>query len=335
MRIAIFSMFLLACAACGGGQGQPNLSEADQARLAYLEKELAEAEATVTYFEENDPDQLHIFVKRLKQRQASLDEFKANVGFSKKEQINERVKPKKTKRKTQKAKLPASKIKGVTYVWGEKKRVYSRSMGMHLNEYQGGGVYLILKNGTAIRHPNAPPSDFDLKAFKRDHPKRIGKLKDLMIAKSSIYPPRKRGYTLDIYVSRPSTSSTFTSTRSTWRSLKLTKEGRFETGRTSLTSTNYNGGSDTTYGAGGTGSYASSSGKKGTFTAGSSNFSVGGGSAMVREGSGTAGEHTGTYLIDGNTIELRYDNGKVVRSIFGTDGEENVIFGSTNYWTPK
>lgn len=51
-----------------------------------------------------------------------------------------------------------------------------------------------------------------------------------------------------------------------------------------------------------------------------------------RKKSGDKGNHSGTYYIEGNTIELRYDNGEVSRALFGYDGEKNVVLGSTVYW---
>jgi len=61
---------------------------------------------------------------------------------------------------------------------------------------------------------------------------------------------------------------------------------------------------------------------------------VGGGMISNNRYPNEAGGHSGSYLIDGNTIELRYDNGTLARALFGTDGVKYVILGNTNYWVP-
>jgi hypothetical protein len=81
-----------------------------------------------------------------------------------------------------------------------------------------------------------------------------------------------------------------------------------------------------------------SSNKDGSFTSVSGSYVAGGGMLKTQSAKrkpGTKGNHSGTYLIDGNTIELRYDNGTIARAVFGFDGEDEIIFGRTNYWVPK
>ena len=65
-----------------------------------------------------------------------------------------------------------------------------------------------------------------------------------------------------------------------------------------------------------------SSDKDGTFYSVTGSFVTGGGmiqTQVARRHSSGTGNHTGTYFIDGNTIELRYDNGEVMRALFGYD----------------
>ena len=45
-------------------------------------------------------------------------------------------------------------------------------------------------------------------------------------------------------------------------------------------------------------------------------------------------EISGTYFIDGNTIELKH-NGKIDRLLFGTDGKEKVLMAATEYLVKK
>ena len=53
-------------------------------------------------------------------------------------------------------------------------------------------------------------------------------------------------------------------------------------------------------------------------------------------GRNVSGENmSGTYFIDGNTIELRYKDGNASRMLFGSDGKSEVLLGSTQFVTPN
>lgn len=55
-------------------------------------------------------------------------------------------------------------------------------------------------------------------------------------------------------------------------------------------------------------------------------------SVMLKTRKGLDPSRYGTYYISGNTIELRYANGKVLRHPFATDGASQMILGDTYYW---
>jgi len=44
---------------------------------------------------------------------------------------------------------------------------------------------------------------------------------------------------------------------------------------------------------------------------------------------------SGTYFIDGNTIELTHNSGKTERMLFGIDSEEKILLGSSVYRVPN
>lgn len=226
-------------------------------------------------------------------------------------------------------------LRGVVYDFGkrEMKKVWVNDMMMRIPKWSGSGVYLVFKDGWAYRSPSVPPADLNVAESRRVEPKRWVRWDDLKLsAPTAIMPPLEKGTLIDISVQRPNTSSSSrTSVRTSWRGLKLTAEGRFETDLTSISSRQT--GIDSSMGP--SSNTVSSSGKDGSFSSVSAGYVAGGG--MIRtqgtsRKSGSKGNHSGTYFIDGNTIELRYDDGAITRVVFGYDGEDAIIFGRTNYW---
>lgn len=229
--------------------------------------------------------------------------------------------------------ISPSEIHGVVHHFGKAKKTFDRKSMFRYTTYPNQGIYLLLKNGWAYKSPDVPPSDLDEEASRRLQPKRWVKWKDDKLLSSLgglAHKPLKRGHTLDISVSSPSTTIGRVTNRTSWKYLKLTSKGRFETSKTTISNSNRDGhmlGDNQS-------STVSSSSKSGQFTAGSTNDMVTGGGAIstVSNNKNGNGSHTGTYFIDGNTIELRYDDGSITRALFGTDGKKYVIMGRTNYW---
>ena len=126
--------------------------------------------------------------------------------------------------------IPNSSILGVTYKVGKMKSSYDFASGLVIPTFKGGGVYLVLKDGTAIKNPGAP-FDMNLERARAENPSSFQRFSDTGLDKDRVLPPLQSGYTLDIYVENgtPSTAGP------TFRSLRLTQNGQFTlTSRTML-----------------------------------------------------------------------------------------------------
>jgi len=230
----------------------------------------------------------------------------------------------------------SDQLSGVAYDYGEMTmdNVWVHDMPMRIPKWSGSGVYLIFNNGWAYRRPSVAPADLDVEAWRRVEPKKWIRWKDAKLhASTGMMPPLEKGTRIAISVERPNTSSSSrTSVRTSWKSLSLTEDGRFSTGSTTISSRQT--GLDSSMGP--STNIVTSSNKDGSFSSVSGNYVAGGGRLQTTgtNRSGGKGNHTGTYFIDGNTIELRYDNGDITRAVFGYDGGSQIIFGGTNYWVP-
>ncbi len=208
-----------------------------------------------------------------------------------------------------------SQIEAIYYAWDQ----VVRYDGMHFDE----AIFLLLKDGTVHDGLPVAPSDLDVALSKRMEPRTWGRWR----RKGSGYafswnggghPDARNGRSL-----RPapkgkrlagewgSTSGSHvegirTSIRN-W-GIKLGRDGRFETSRSGSSYT----------GEGGTEPMVSSVyDDEGSAT-----------SATTPTFSGTGtrkranrGDRTGTYELDGYTLTLRYDNGRVVRQAFAMDAD--------------
>jgi len=226
-------------------------------------------------------------------------------------------------------------LRGVIYDFGKRtmKTVYTNDMPFRIPSWSGARVYVVFKDGWAYRGPSVPPTDLNVTESRRVEPKKWIRWDDVKLhAPTAMMRPLDKGKRIDISVTRPSTSSSSrTSVRTSWRNLTLTSKGRFETGSTSISSKQT--GLDSSMGP--TSNTVSSSNKDGTFSSVSGSYIAGGGMLRTqgtRRQSGSKGNHSGAYFINGNTIELRYDDGTITRAVFGFNGEGQIIFGGTNYW---
>lgn len=212
--------------------------------------------------------------------------------------------------------LANADITGVLYSW---KQVYEVG-GLQYKEW----TYLLLRDGGVRRDvPGAPPADFDASADRAADPKRWGRWRkaaagyELSFGGEWTKPPgqlmRQPGRTGERLAGRYEMSSSFSigTTAAAWSNwgLQLSADGRFRRWRTS--------------GAGGstgegdarvsTGMAADDKGSASSVVA----PNMGGGSA--RRTGVTDADLSGTYHVDGWSMELRYDNGKVQRGFFFTD----------------
>jgi len=189
--------------------------------------------------------------------------------------------------------IPNSRVKGVWYQLGKLKTKFDFVSGLAISKLEGGGAYLLLNDGTALKNPGAP-SDINYQVFKTKYPSSVQRLEDLDIPIDAVYPPLSRGYTLDIFAKNNTPGAT--GKGPTFRALVLTKDGRFE--------------------------------KKTT------NMMMGPEIDDIYARSNSTTKMSGTYFIDGNTIELQYYSGEVVRTLFATNGKDRVVLGEELYRVP-
>jgi hypothetical protein len=242
--------------------------------------------------------------------------------------------------------LKKSDIEGLLY---HEKMIYDFYTARY---YPRDYAYLLLKDGTAYKNPIIPPSDFNIEASRKFEPNRWyfwKKSNNRFIMKankdsewrsisgslvSTTKPDKKH---IDAHLSVTSHwgggAVTIASGSST-SSLSLYKNGRFTTSK----SNSFSGG---TY----PGSLSQLSGHTKSDEKGTSSSFLGTGSSLDSYGQahqttviannkkkkGKNAHRQGEYTIDGNTIEFRYDSGKVAREIFFYTSNISIYVSGTNY----
>ena len=182
-------------------------------------------------------------------------------------------------------------ILGVSYQVGGLKTVFDYTTGLVLPVREGGGVYLLLKDGTALKNPG-PPSDINIESFTRENPSMTGSVSEAGLSEDDIFPPHHRGYRLDFY----GEDNTPGIGGPTLRAILLSRQGYFKESTTSLLNSPVFDG------------------------------------IVARFAS--SNDVSGSYFIDGNTIELQYNSGVLERRIFGTNGKDIMIVGDRQYRLP-
>jgi hypothetical protein len=212
-------------------------------------------------------------------------------------------------------------------------------------------VWLLLKDGTAYRGLTAPPEHFDPGASRRSEPGKWSQWRK-QGARYSALDPKTRQWRLienppvrplphdgrlnrkliyrDAYGSGAFGATVFT------KEFRFFPNGRFERVSGSLS------GTGTVQASGGySGSSASTQDKTGRHGAASGTLNTGPGEPTVTTGSTSksragAGDMTGTYTINGLTLELRCDSGRVERLlVFYPDPKSDDIFiGRETYYPP-
>lgn len=216
----------------------------------------------------------------------------------------------------------APQVIGIRYRMPKMKRNLARGIYREV----GGGVELYYADGWKLDGPEGAPDEIDVAASRASEPDRWSRWEEAELA--DLLEPLPRGATFDLAVHRPKTGSAGGSTSSSTRRLTLTEDGRFETSFFALA------GGEMAEGSSTVGVAEDSKGRRGV---GSGTASLGSAeiSSVQRSRRDGNGRHSGRYLIDGNVIELTYDDGTVARLPFGTDGTSKIVMGDINYWVPK
>lgn len=213
-------------------------------------------------------------------------------------------------------------IEAIVYSWSQ---IYGIG-GLQMNE----STYLLLKDGS-VRRDLPAERDFDVAASKAREAGRWGRWRKdggaylLSFGGAAFQKPpgelvRLPGKPGETLAGQYKTSSSYQigGGAGSWsvRGVSFTPNGRFSAFNT--------GGAGGTTGAGGERIAAATvyddEGSAGSVAG--ANF--GGGSA--RRAGGSVADRQGTYRIDGYTMTLRYDSGRVERSFFYTDADRRAVF---------
>ncbi|NHF58760.1 hypothetical protein FK220_005375 [Flavobacteriaceae bacterium TP-CH-4] len=217
--------------------------------------------------------------------------------------------------------IQTSDIHGMVHLYGKKK--YNTFSGTW--KFNKETTWLLLNNGWGLKNPTRPPSEINFEQSQKEEPKRWIRWKeDKRFDEATLYAPSPNDTTYDMKVKLYSVSGTPASSATTTKTLILRKNRTFETSSFSLAS--IEGGNSSTY-------INVSKDKTGTTSTGSNtstNGSVTTSSSRVSKSGGT-GSMSGTYRIDGNQIELHFDDATVIKNIFATDGKEHIILGTNFY----
>lgn len=217
--------------------------------------------------------------------------------------------------------IKPSQIEAILMYWTNDQA----GMTMQVHTY----FYLVLKDGTF--RDGLPPAvfaDVDVAAAKKGEPTlwghwtRNGNLYHLVwpnkfnitLDPSSVRQPARPGEMLDGLYSGFSAYSTGYSVASSEWSVKFTRDGHFlkSANRSVVGSA----------GMGGVGGAVISDDKGTTSTMGGSNFAT----SRSRSGGRPVASRSGTYKLDGYSIELDYDNGVVERRPFCTTSDRQSIW---------
>jgi hypothetical protein len=239
--------------------------------------------------------------------------------------------PSKPQAQTVKTSMPAvdgikgKQIEAILFSWAQVYRV----TGLQLEE----NAYLLLKDGSyRTQVPQAPLEEFDVAADKASNPKKWGRwrkeggkylLAELGAANfhtpehQSIKLPARTGEILNGSWSAGSGGTIGTTGYWSTSSVTLTADGRF-----TRNSSGGSGGSSSP-GADYNVSVLTVHNDEGSASAvGSRNFGGGGSSKNGQ----TIANRSGTYKLNGYTMELHYDDGRIVRQLFFTDDDRSYIW---------
>ncbi len=204
---------------------------------------------------------------------------------------------------------------------------YDSSMRQVMSE----DSYLLLKDGTCLTElPKIPLEAFDAAADKAANPKNWGRWKKqgnkylIATAGSDKFTetpnqasrvPARAGETIDGYFQSSSTSGYAGVSSWSTNSVKLSRDGRFQIGnsRGSAVSSAYGNGGMT---------MATSNNGESTVSSTGPGFVVGGNSKAK---SGRS-DYAGTYKLNGYTMELRFDSGRVQRQLFYTNDTRSLVW---------
>lgn len=215
-----------------------------------------------------------------------------------------------------------SDIVGMVHIYGKKKyNAFSRTW-----KFSKESTWLLLKNGWALKNPRVSPDEINFENSLKENPSDWIQWKNnKMFEKASIYGPSPENARYDLNVKLYSVNGSPISNSVTTSTLVLKKNGRFETSHFTL--------SEITSGESSTKIMVreNKEGKKNNF-----GNTTGTGTGTVYSSKSSSeksfGDYSGTYKINGHSIQLNFDNGKTIRTLFATDGKENVILGTHFYF---
>jgi hypothetical protein len=201
-------------------------------------------------------------------------------------------------------------------------------------------TYFLFEDGAAYIDAQTPPSDFDVAASKRLEGvtkwgrwrQHAGKFQIKRPKKDTWEEidgnraiPGKRGERIDNTFINASGSANFGSHKSY---VQLKSDGRFELSHKSLMVSSVVDIGPKVLASG-------QSDKEGARTAISTGDEVIGGGGWSKKYDGA--KNTGTYKIDGYTIEMRHDNGLAHRELFFFEdkNKDTIIIGDTLFWVDK
>jgi hypothetical protein len=216
-------------------------------------------------------------------------------------------------------------MEAILFSWAQ---VYEVT-GLQLQE----NAYLLLKDGSyRTQVPKGALDEFDVAADRASHPRNWGswrreggkyRLAEVGAAHfhtpehQSIKLPARAGETLSGSWSAGSGGTIGTTGYWSTTSVTLTADGRFTRNSSGGAGGNSSPGSDANV------AVLTVHNDEGSASAiGSGNF---GGGGSTRNGS-TIANRSGSYRLDGYTMELHYDDGRVVRQLFFTDDDRSFIW---------
>lgn len=308
-------------------------TEADMLRQKSAQLFIETFRLPYDYITISEKGDIGVDVEKIKayQKKSGLTTKKKNNHSKNSHEKNNKIAGKKRHKKIAKIKalwtepnkgLKPTQIEAITYYMNYRTSVYG--VDVYYKEY------LLLKDGWAYKSPTIPPSSFNAEASRTLEPDRwirwrkSGGQYQLNISDEwnnldgDAIKPAKNNQTVDAHLSfKKSWTLAGVAGGHSSKFMKLMKNGRFETSRYSL---NLGQATDLV-------KYRSTD-KEGSTTVGSG----GGYKTISRSGDG-ASDSTGTYALNGYTIELRHDSGRVSQLLFGfTWGDEKYIYvDGTNY----
>lgn len=218
--------------------------------------------------------------------------------------------------------IALSEVEGMAHIYGKKK--YNTFSGKWT--FKGETTWLLLKNGWALKNPKDLLSNLHNRDSVDDDIENWSKWKeDEKFEGITIYAPSPSNARYDLSIKLYSVGGSPVSSSVSTKTFTLMPNGRFETSVFRLAEIS----------TGGTSTRISKSkDKEGgrSTTIGTSKTGIGEVSHIEKKEENGKGNMSGTYRIDGHTIELKFDNGLEKAFLFATDGQKAMILDRDFYF---